>query len=512
MESVEELNSLQHRVDELRSRLEKEHSFTHDVLKSAPVALVGISRGNKIQYVNRKAEQVLGKPADDLLGEDIDRFIPEAELFDSRSGSAGRFERTLSWKGCALSWKSAAMRDQNGATVGAMLYGSVFESISRRTVWSERMGAIQSFVGSLAHDLNNILGGVVGYSSLLSNMVEPDSAIFNYVEALDKTTKGLADIIEKLQRFGHCTQPNEMPFDVNYHLETFCRKWLEENPDLTISTDFAFNLQCVKADWMLIEQALDALFENAVEATPESDEIIISTEQVEVTGPSSTIINYPAPGTYVRMQIRDRGHGMDAETTAKAFIPFFSTKEKGKGTGTGLGLSIAYGIIKKHFGYLTLESGPGCGTTTSIYLPLQPVIETIDIDDSLVARGTETILIIDDEHEVTNTVSEMLGELGYSVYTANTGDEALNIYRENKSHIDLVILDMIMPDMSGEETYHSLKDIDPDVKVLLTSGFDHQWSDAEKMCDLTTTSFVSKPYRLDNLSTVIRKSIDEEPS
>jgi CheY-like chemotaxis protein len=278
--------------------------------------------------------------------------------------------------------------------------------------------------------------------------------------------------------------------------------------DAMIDLDMAPDLSCIRGDWSLIERALGALVENAAEAVEESGRIRICADELTVVSSHHSVRGYPEPGRYVRLQVTDDGPGMDKDALAKALLPFFSTKDKGR--GSGMGLPVAYGLVGSQGGYLTVESEPQEGTTASVYLPVMPVVQSIEIAEDTPAGDEETILIVDDETSVTGTVSEMLRELGYSVYVANSGEEALRIYSDKKGAIDLVILDMMMPKMSGKETFESLKEIDPGLRVLLTTGFDHQEPDAKKICEENPAAFVAKPFKAETLSEAVKETMERK--
>ncbi len=387
MEHTIETEDLQHRISVLRETLEQEKKFIRDVFQSAPVAIVAVSRDNKIQMVNGKAEQILAKPREELLGMSVGDVIPCAEPFNSDKKSSKTLEINMPWNGCALSWKSTFLRDDQGEVIGTMLFGSVFESLSANTIWNERINTIQSFVRTLAHDFNNLLGGVVGYSSLLKTLTEPGDKISSYIDALDTSVKRIVDVTANLTKFSRGGKLCGMQFDINNNLRELCNKWHSKDNQINTDTDLAADLPYANADWQFLEEALKVLLENAAEAMPTGGNILVSTEQMEITGPSPNIINYPRPGTYIKITIKDTGEGMDMETLSKAFMPLFSTRQKGK--GAGMGISIAYGIIKKHNGYLTLESRPDEGTVASVYIPLYPDGEAIDIKDAPESKGIE---------------------------------------------------------------------------------------------------------------------------
>jgi CheY-like chemotaxis protein len=214
------------------------------------------------------------------------------------------------------------------------------------------------------------------------------------------------------------------------------------------------------------------------------------------------------PGKYVKIIVTDTGVGMDEATQQRIFDPFFTTKEMGR--GTGLGLASAYGIIKNHDGFIDVYSEKGEGTTFNIYFPAsgQEAVKEKEIGEKLI-RGTETVLLVDDEDIIIDVGKDILKTLGYKVLLARGGEEALIVYKKNQDKIDMVILDMIMPDMGGGETYDKLKEINPDIKVLLSSGYsiDGQANEIlERGCD----GFIQKPYKTGELSKKIWEVLRKE--
>jgi CheY-like chemotaxis protein len=216
----------------------------------------------------------------------------------------------------------------------------------------------------------------------------------------------------------------------------------------------------------------------------------------------------PKPGNYVRLTVTDTGKGMDKETMDRIFEPFYTTKEMGR--GTGLGLASVYGIIKGHGGYIDVESEPGHETTFIVYLPTteKTVEETVKPSEEIV-KGTETILMVDDEDKVLDAGVMVLKRLGYSVLEARGGKEAVEIYRDNKDKIDLVILDMVMPHMGGGEAYDKMKEINPKVKVLLSSGYSID-GQAKEILARGCDAFIQKPFSMRDLSQKIWEVLQKE--
>lgn len=244
------------------------------------------------------------------------------------------------------------------------------------------------------------------------------------------------------------------------------------------------------------------LYVNAWQAMPGGGDIYLKTENVLLDDEQASSFAVE-PGKYVKIKVTDTGTGMDAQTKERVFDPFFTTKDMGR--GTGLGLATVYGIITGHKGMIVLDSEPGQGATFSIYLPASGREVTRERKVSgRIARGLETILLVDDEKIVLTVTRELLESLGYRVHNAGTGQEAMAIYHEKKGEIALVILDMIMPEMSGGETFDRLKEINPDIHVLLSSGYSID-GEAQTIMERGCSGFIQKPFKLEDLSRKIRE-------
>jgi CheY-like chemotaxis protein len=255
-----------------------------------------------------------------------------------------------------------------------------------------------------------------------------------------------------------------------------------------------------------MEQVLFNLFVNAVDAMPNGGELVLKTMNT-THGEMQGKLYRPKPGDYVLLQVTDTGLGMDKTTAERIFDPFFTTKERGR--GTGLGLASAYGIVKGHDGYVDVDSTRGRGTTFSIYLPASPKTVSEDLKHSdQVSKGNETVLLVDDEDTIREVGGELLEAMGYTVLLAEDGIKALETYQENQGDIDVVLLDMVMPNMGGGEAYDRLREIDPDVKVLLSSGFSID-GEATKILARGCDGFIQKPFTMKDLSERIRQVVQE---
>ena len=293
--------------------------------------------------------------------------------------------------------------------------------------------------------------------------------------------------------------------DLNELVKKQNRMFGRTKKQISMRGKYEENLWSVEVDRGQIEQVLLNLYINAWQAMPSGGNLYLETENVTLDE------NYVKPfaiepGEYVKISVTDTGVGMDKATQEKIFDPFFTTK--GIGKGTGLGLASAYGIIKNHGGFINVYSEKGHGTTFNIYLPASAkeiIEEKKPTGDTL--RGTETVLFVDDEDMIIEVAEELFEQLGYKVLTARSGKEAIEIYEKNKEQIDIVLLDMIMPDMSGSDTYDRMKKIDPDIKVLLSSGYSIN-GQATEIMDRGCNGFIQKPFKMKELSQKLRQVLD----
>jgi CheY-like chemotaxis protein len=276
--------------------------------------------------------------------------------------------------------------------------------------------------------------------------------------------------------------------------------------EITIHRKYAKDLFTVEVDLGQMEQVFMNLYVNAWQAMPGGGAIYLETENVLLD--DEQVFPYAVkPGDYIRISITDTGTGMDEKTKERIFDPFFTTKEMGR--GTGLGLATVYGIIKGHGGMINVYSEPGHGTTFTIYLPAsEKEVVKEKTAAGTIARGTETILLVDDEHMVLEVSRELLESMGYRVYAAGSGQEAIAVYMEKRNEIDLVLLDMIMPGISGGETFDRLREINPDARVLLSSGYSIT-GQAQEIMDKGCNGFIQKPFQLEKLSGKVREMLDQ---
>ena len=370
-----------------------------------------------------------------------------------------------------------------------------------------KMEALGTLAGGIAHDFNNLLMGIQGRTSLMLMDTDFSQQHYEDLKGIEDIVKRAAGLNNQLLGFARKGKYQVNPTDLNKLVHKTSQMFGRTNKDVRINTKFQEDLWTVEVDRSQIEQVLFSLFFNSHDAMPGGGELDLQTENVTLDE-SFTEPDQLCAGKYVKMSVTDTGVGIDEAIRERIFEPFFTTKRMGR--GTGLSLASAYGIIKNHSGMIHVYSKKDEGTTFSIYLPAseKEIIEQKALPEEIF-RGTETVLLVDDEDMIIDIGEKILKMMGYEVITAISGREALRLYKENQAEIDLVVLDMIMPGMSGGETYDRLKGINPNVKVLLSSGYSMD-GQASEILKRGCSGFIQKPFRMSHLSQIIREILDKE--
>ncbi|UCF84557.1 MAG: response regulator [Desulfobacteraceae bacterium] len=369
------------------------------------------------------------------------------------------------------------------------------------------MEAIGSLAGGVAHDFNNLLMGILGNVTLMLMDTESYQSHYATLKDIEKQVMNGAELTRQLLEYARKGKYEVKVIDLNELVRETSVTFNRAHKDIIVRSELAPDLLAIEADISQIEQALLNLYLNASDAMPEGGALTL--RSFNLTHEDMTGCPYlPKKGTYVCLEVTDTGTGMDRGTQQRIFEPFFTTKEMGK--GTGLGLASVYGIVKGHGGYLDVASEPGQGTTFSIYLPASEKHTDVQAEpDSQIETSSGTILMVDDEEIILNVGSKILEKLGYRVLQATSGKKALEVYEAEKDGIDLVILDMVMPGMGGGETFDRIMAIEPQAKVLLSSGYSLD-GEATDILKRGCKGFVQKPFKFKDLSLRI-KAILERP-
>jgi PAS domain S-box-containing protein len=374
---------------------------------------------------------------------------------------------------------------------------------------SQKMEAVGQLAGGMAHDFNNLLTVITGYSDLSLRRLDKDNPLRSNLEEIKKAGERAASLTRQLLAFSRkqVLQPKVLQLNaIVADIDKMLRRLIGE--DIDALTLLEPSLGQVKADPGQIEQVILNLAVNARDAMPQGGKLTIETANVYLDDQYARGHTTIQPGRYVMLAVSDTGCGIDAETQARMFEPFFTTKEQGK--GTGLGLSTVYGIVKQSGGHLWVYSEMGKGTTFKIYLPrVDEIIESDEARDTLaeLLQGRETVLLTEDEEQVRQMIRMILEMSGYCVLEASDGEEALSIYKQHEGQIDLVMTDVVMPQMSGRELAQSLEVLHPGIKVLYMSGYTDDAIVRHGLLD-QEIAFLQKPFTPDVLIRKVREVLD----
>jgi len=372
---------------------------------------------------------------------------------------------------------------------------------------AQKMEAMGTLAGGIAHDFNNLLMGIQGSASLMQMDIDSSNPHFELLKGIDDYVKSAAELTKQLLGFARGGKYEVKTTDLNEFIKKQNRMFGRTRKEITIRGRYEKNLWTTEIDQGQIEQVLLNIYVNAWHAMPGGGNLYIQTENI-IIDESYNRSYHVEPGKYVKISVADTGVGMDKATQQRIFEPFFTTREMGR--GTGLGLASAYGIVKNHDGFINVYSEKGKGTTFNIYFPAseKEIIKEKKIHEE-VLRGTETVLLVDDEDMIIDVGQDILKLLGYEVLPVRGGEEAVEFYEKNQDKIDMVILDMIMPDMGGGQTYDRLKEINPDIKVLLSSGYSIN-GQATEILERGCDGFIQKPFNIMDLSQKIREIFDKK--
>ncbi|MCK5505776.1 MAG: PAS domain S-box protein, partial [Thermodesulfovibrionia bacterium] len=385
------------------------------------------------------------------------------------------------------------------------------KKLEEQLVHAQKMESIGTLAGGVAHDFNNILTAIIGFSSILTRKIPEDNPSRFYVDQIQMAAESAANLTGSLLAFGRKQRINPMPLNINVlikKIEKLLSRLIREDIDFrTVLLDDNLNIM---ADFNQMQQVLMNLVSNARDAMPEGGLLLLTSESFRIDNKFVSSHGFGKPGMYALIAISDTGIGIDEISREKIFEPFYTSKETDK--GTGLGLSIVYGIVKEHKGYIEVDSELDKGTTVKIYLPM---IETgkdksiEQIEDVIPRGGRETVLLVEDNSMIRQFLVSELTEFGYRLIVAEDGEEAINKFMEHKDDIQFLITDVIMPNKNGKEVYAAIKKARPGIKALFLSGYSEEMLyDASAF--LKGTNFMSKPVKPYDLLRKIREILDSD--
>jgi len=491
----------------LRESKEKYRSFIESSLVG-----VFIMRNGLIQFVNSRFGEITGYNKDELIDYCFyDLVVPEEkEVVTRREEEKERGERISDHYQTRLVNKSGeeiwieihsrrVVLDGRAAILGNVIDITQRKKLEIQLLETKKLDSIGTLAGGIAHDFNNLLGGILGYASLILSEISKDHPFYNDIKAIADTTKKAAELTNRLLAFARGGKYQVTNIDINRMIRDIV-VILSHTLDRSIElkTNLATDLKEVKGDSQQIHQAILNICLNASEAMTGGGVITIETSNVKIKNSTDLEHLELTSGDYVKISVSDTGIGMDEDTKSRIFEPFFTTKSTGE--GSGLGMSMVYGIVKNHGGAVTVDSEYGKGTKITIFLPGLMRVKEKFKKETVVKKERKQpgkILMVDDEKIIREVGRRMLEKGGFEVILAEDGERAIEIYKKNKGEIDLVILDLIMPKLSGKETYNRLKSIDSQIRVIFTSGYRRK--DRPELFYLDETHFIQKPFQTELL-------------
>jgi len=521
---AEDITERTQAIEALRASEEKYRT----VLEANPDPVVVYDIDGKVVYFNPAFTTLFGWSLGERLGRKLDISVPEENWPETQmmidrvlagESFSGIESRRYSKDGkiIPVSISGAILRDVDGNPLGSVINLrdiSTQKSLESQLQHAQKMEAIGTLAGGIAHDFNNLLQAIQGYTELLLMRKKEGEHGFRELQEVIRASKRGAELTQQLLTFSRKVESKRKPLDLNLEVGEL-RDLVERTIPRMIEVEFqlAENLKVINADSAQLKQVLMNLVVNAKDAMPEGGQLLIETRNITLDQEFCKRYAEVTPGEYVLLSISDTGHGMDKDTLEHIFDPFYTTKEVGK--GTGLGLAIVYGIVKNHEGYIMCSSRPGAGTYFRIYFPATELeteaVGTMDSPESKsIGPGrNETVLLVDDEEFIRELGGDVLGQAGYTVLTANDGEQALEVYRQEQNRIDMVILDLIMPGMGGSKCLEELLRMNPHAQILIASGYSPDASTKGTLLS-GAAGFINKPYDNKQLLGLVRKILDRK--
>jgi len=478
-------------------------------IESSMVGIFIIQKGI-VQFVNNTFEKMTGHTKNELLDKNLFSLVDplNRQMFMNRENrkemgeeETDHYEVMFLKKDGGKFWGEVhscrIILDEKPAILGNVIDITQRKQLESQLIETQKMESIGTLAGGIAHDFNNILGGILGYASLLLSDMSEDHPHYSDINAIAETTKRAADLTNQLLAFARGGKYQVTSNDMNQIVEEIKEMLANRvGASTVLETSLEQGLWPVLGDNRQIHQAILNICMNAVEAMPQGGKLLVKTEKVTLDEKFAQARLGVVPGDYIRVIIRDTGVGMDGQTKSRIFEPFFTTKPPGE--GTGFGLAMVYGVVKNHDGAIWVDSKVGQGTVVTVYLPRLTKTKEVPLrTETVKSKESYRVLLVDDEEIIRQVARRMLENGGFEVSVAAHGKDAVEIYKKSQDDIDVVLLDVIMPKMGGKETYRRLKEINSGVRVIFTSGYGTQ--DRPELRNLNDTSFIKKPFQTEVL-------------
>lgn len=500
--------------------LRKSEFRFRSIYDHAPIMMHSVDHQGVLRNVNDQWLRVMGYTRDEVVGAVLDAIVtPERgkglDTAGASAGGTGAGEIRTHWvkkDGVHIEVvvDSVMMEDPSWGEVTLSVVRDVTQqmTLERQLRQSQKMEAVGALAGGIAHDFNNLLTVILGYSDLMiaEHVGGPEWGA--ELEVMRKAARGGADLVRRMLTLSRRAEIKPIPMNINEEILEVQKMLLRTIPRMIrMEMNLDEKVSVVKADPGQVQQMLMNLALNAKDAMPQGGVLTIETKNVMLTEEFCRMHPGASPGPYVTTSVTDTGHGMNEATAQRIFEPFFTTKPQGK--GTGLGLAMVYGIVRQHGGFLTCRSHPGEGTCFDVYLPTSHSTRAVrETPTTAIEMGKgETVLVVDDEDSIHSLARRILEPAGYKVIIAGNGREALDVYERSQGLVDLVILDLGMPEMGGAECFRKLKERHPKVKVIISTGYAAEGV-TESAIPMDAAGSIGKPYDADKMLREIRAVLD----
>ncbi|MBI4966287.1 MAG: PAS domain S-box protein [Desulfomonile tiedjei] len=507
--------------------------FVQNLMQAIPNPVFYKGVDGRYWGCNPACEEFLGLPADSIVGKTVYDIAPPEVADEYRRRDQDLFNNP------GVQIYEYKMIRADGAERNVVFYKSTFtdsfgkvagliavvmditemrraeaerEQYRNQLLQSQKMEAIGTLTGGIAHDFNNMLTVILGYSEMLLLDKKEGQAGYDDLQKIAQTALNGAELVKRLLVFSRQAEMKPVPLNLNHQIEQLKKLLSRTLPKMIdIVVDLVDQPALISADPSQMDQMMMYLALNSAEAMPEGGRLSIETKNVLLDEEYCRAHGEVKPGPYLMFGVSDTGQGMDQETLERIFEPFFTTKMRDSRKGTGLGLSVVRGIVEQHNGHVTCESQIGRGTTFRIYFSaIEPDEQPEDVAEHAPPLGRkETILLVDDEDLVRDLGQRILERSGYRVFTAANGKEALALYKKEQPNISLVILDLIMPEISGRQCLQEMQKLNPSVRVLVATGFSPDSLTREAL-EKATKGLVAKPYDMRQLLQSVRDALDAE--
>jgi len=508
-------------VDERTKELQISEQWHRSIFDNATDGIVVLDKNATIINVNNKTCEMHGYTREEMLGTSIWQL--EAE--DNPDIRQNRMERILA--GESLVFETAQLKKDGNpipleissktiTIAGELFIQSFYRDITEKKKFreymlqSQKMESVGVLAGGIAHDFNNVLSAIMGHVEVVRLHPSLDTRSLRSLQVIEDASRKAGSMISKLLGFARKSSYEVLPLylnDVVHDTIKLLEQVLGKGVKLKVELDA--QLPVIQGDYNQLEQIIMNLIVNARDAMPKGGQINITSQYKDIKQGMTDVPPYIQPGEYILLTVSDTGCGIPEHVIQRIFEPFFTTKERGK--GTGLGLSMVYGAVKEHKGYITVQSKPGAGTTFVVYFPVsRAAVSWAGSKVETISKGNEMILFVDDEEDVVSAVRETLTTHGYKVMASSDPALALDLFTKMPHEINLVITDMVMPQIDGKELIKRMRSINPEAKILAVSGYMKYVAEKEDIKEIA--GFLQKPFESRHLLSMIRKILDTRPN